>query len=238
MIYVTGDTHIDQDIHKLGSRAFPESKKMTKNDYVIICGDFGGVWSADRKDNYWLNWLEKKRFTTLFLDGNHENFDALSQYETRSWNGGEVQFIRPSVIHLMRGYVYRLDGLDIFTLGGGHSTDRSIRREGVSWWPQEMPDAQELLRARQNLALHDNQVDFILTHDAPLSLAMRINPAKTVGDRLMPFLEELKNTVVYRHWYFGHLHTDRVMDERHTALFNRILPIVPPEKEAPFHENH
>ena len=81
MIFITGDTHIPLDISKLNSDKFPQQKELTKNDYVIICGDFGGIWYGNEKDNYWLNWLEKKNFTTLFVDGNHENFAALSQYE-------------------------------------------------------------------------------------------------------------------------------------------------------------
>ena len=112
MIFITGDTHIPLDISKLNSDKFPQQKELTKNDYVIICGDFGGIWYGNEKDNYWLNWLEKKNFTTLFVDGNHENFAALSQYEECSWNGGKVQFIRPSVIHLMRGYVFDLEGIN------------------------------------------------------------------------------------------------------------------------------
>lgn len=43
MIYVTGDTHGVIDIGKLGFKNFPEGKNLTKNDYVIICGDFGFV---------------------------------------------------------------------------------------------------------------------------------------------------------------------------------------------------
>ena len=42
MIYITGDTHIPTDVGKLSSKRFPEQKNLTKNDYVIICGDFGG----------------------------------------------------------------------------------------------------------------------------------------------------------------------------------------------------
>lgn len=33
---------------------------MTKDDFVIICGDFGGVWSEGGEDNeerYLLKWL-------------------------------------------------------------------------------------------------------------------------------------------------------------------------------------
>ena len=44
-IYVTGDTHQSIDIHKLTTSNFPEQKELTKNDYVIICGDFGLLWN-------------------------------------------------------------------------------------------------------------------------------------------------------------------------------------------------
>ena len=31
---------------KLNETNFPQQKHMTKKDYVIICGDFGDIWSA------------------------------------------------------------------------------------------------------------------------------------------------------------------------------------------------
>ena len=213
MIFVTGDTHIPIDISKLNSKNFPQQKELTKNDYVIICGDFGGVWYGNKKDDYWLDWLEEKSFTTLFIDGNHENFAALSQYDECSWNGGKVQFIRPSVIHLMRGYVFDLEGMKIFAMGGARSVDRMFRTENVSWWREEMPSAEEIQRARQNLAINDNQVDIMITHDAPKSIARMIDIAKSEDDELMPFFDELRNTVGYRHWYFGHFHVDWRIDE-------------------------
>ena len=51
MIYITGDTHIPVDIQKLSTKRFPEQKEMTKSDYVIICGDFGGVWDGSNEEN-------------------------------------------------------------------------------------------------------------------------------------------------------------------------------------------
>lgn len=41
MIYVTGDTHANIDIEKLNTTKFPQQKNLTKDDYLIICGDFG-----------------------------------------------------------------------------------------------------------------------------------------------------------------------------------------------------
>ena len=54
-----------------------------------------------------------------------------------------------------------------------------------------MPSAEEITRARQNLALHDNQVDIMITHDAPRSIARMIDVHRSEVDELMPFFEEL-----------------------------------------------
>lgn len=43
MIWVTGDTHRDW-VHRLNMESFPEQKEMTKDDYVIVLGDFG-IWN-------------------------------------------------------------------------------------------------------------------------------------------------------------------------------------------------
>ena len=39
MIYITGDTHAQ--FNRFSTKHFPEQKNMTRDDYVIICGDFG-----------------------------------------------------------------------------------------------------------------------------------------------------------------------------------------------------
>lgn len=71
MIYVTGDIHGDPK--RFGTFNFPEQKEMTKNDFVIVCGDFGLYWEKEESDReeYWLNWLEEKSFTMCFVEGNH-----------------------------------------------------------------------------------------------------------------------------------------------------------------------
>lgn len=43
MIYITGDIHCPIDVSKLNTKQFPKQKIMTKEDYVIICGDVGLV---------------------------------------------------------------------------------------------------------------------------------------------------------------------------------------------------
>ena len=134
MIYVTGDTHADYDISKLNTENFPQQKQLTKSDYVIICGDFGLVWDASRREDYWQKWLTNKNFTTLFVDGNHENFDALRMIPHEEKFGGLVHRITPSIYHLERGQVFDIDGCKIFTMGGARSVDKECRIEHLSWW--------------------------------------------------------------------------------------------------------
>ena len=72
----SSDTH--GGFQRFGSKYFPQQTQMGRNDYMIICGDFGGLWDGGQKDQHWLDWLAEKPFTTLFVDGNHENFDLLN----------------------------------------------------------------------------------------------------------------------------------------------------------------
>ena len=81
MIFITGDIHGNIDINKLNSKKFAEQKNLTKSDFVIIAGDFGLVWDESKECQYWIKWLSEKNFTTLFIDGNHENFNLLNSYE-------------------------------------------------------------------------------------------------------------------------------------------------------------
>lgn len=164
-IFVTGDTHgvqqcsshsVDGFMHRLNTVSFPEQKDLTKNDYVVICGDFGGVWATDRitvheskEEKNGLDWLDSRSFTTLFVPGNHENYDRLTGckneklinswfydkmlseekeklrrgYPRKEWHGGFVRELRPSVLMLERGDIFEIDGCYCFAFGGARSHD-------------------------------------------------------------------------------------------------------------------
>ena len=67
----------------------------------------------------------------------------------------------------MRGEIYTIEGKTFFTFGGGYSIDQPLRKENVSWRPQEMPSKQEYENGLTHLEKVNNQVDYILTHTAP-----------------------------------------------------------------------
>ena len=165
-IYVTGDTHgirqfdpssKDWFLHRLGPDAFPEQKDLGKEDYLVICGDFCGILDTDRQkmressdEKKAMDWLEERPFTTLFVPGNHENYDRLTGckderflnswffsemppeekeklrqgYPRKLWHGGFVREIRPSVLMLESGEIFEINGMHCFAFGGGRTRER------------------------------------------------------------------------------------------------------------------
>lgn len=222
MIFVTGDTHGKQD-------RFENPKwesTASSEDYLIICGDFGYIFFNNEKEMKFLDYLEEKPYTILFLDGNHENFPAIFAYPEEEWHGGTVHRIRKNILHLMRGQIFEIEGKTFFTMGGAYSMDKHMRTEGFSWWPEEIPTDAEYKTATKNLMDHHMQVDYILTHTAPKEMILRMGFVPDGHDmELTGYLEWLLYEVKFKHWYSGHFHEDREMAENFSALFYDVICI-------------
>ena len=171
-LYITGDTH--GDFSRFRPESFYEQERLTKEDVILVAGDFGGVWYGDSRDDAGLNFLDSRPFTTAFVSGNHENYDALAAYPQAEWHGGRVRTIRPSVLMLERGQVFDLGGRTFFTMGGASSHDiqdgvlepdapdflwrfqwlnaqgAAFRVNHRSWWREELPSESEYAEARAN----------------------------------------------------------------------------------------
>ena len=224
MIFVTGDTHADIDIGKLSVKNFPRQKDLSKSDYLIVCGDFGLVWDGSSREMWWQDWLTEKNFTTLWIDGNHENFDILREFPLTKKFGGVVREIAPDIFHLDRGQVLTIDKKKIFVMGGARSHDKEYRIEHISWWEQEMPSRDEMDRAIESLDKHQWKVDYVLTHCAPRSIQSMLADWYE-NDPLVSFLERVRQDLDFKHWYFGHYHLDKRINDKFTALYNEIIKI-------------
>ena len=225
MIFVTGDTHGYHDFDKLIEFA-KDHPELSKEDYVIIVGDFGGVWSETsiKKD---LNPYENLPFMVLFVDGNHENFDLLNSFPVEVWNGGKIHKISKNIIHLMRGQVYQIEGKTFFTFGGATSTDKIYRVKNISWWKEEIPSDDDINEANVNLKKYDFNVDYIITHSCdekalyypPLS-GRTFQTGVFPENRILSYFEE---SVRYKRWYFGHYHLNADINDKKTVLYNKII---------------
>lgn len=217
MICITGDTHGDQERLLKLMREYA----WTSDDYLLVAGDFGYLFRNDTDERAFLDRMEAEFPSTIvFIDGNHENFDLLSDYPIEIWKGGKIHRIRHNVIHMMRGQIFELEGKTFFGMGGAYSIDRYRRRLGVSYWDEELPTSAEYQEAVKNLQKHNNQVDYVITHTAPQKVIRWMGERPHAGDsELTGFLEYLMYEVEYKYWYFGHWHRDETLDERFTALW-------------------
>lgn len=234
MIYICGDTHGSLDIKKLNSKNFPEQKVLTKNDYVIICGDFGLVWNNNGEDYWWRKWLDERNFTTLFIDGNHENFDLLDSFPKIEKFGGAVHQISDSIFHLCRGQVFEIDELKFFAMGGADSVDKGTRTPFIDWWPQEMPSYIDYENALYNLEQNNWKVDYVITHCAPSTIHQAIN-SNYKPNVLNIFFDQLIYELSFKEWFFGHYHKDfkvRLDFKGFNCVYNNIIPIKEGEKEG------
>lgn len=224
MIYFTGDTHGDHLRFIEGN--MPGESVWTPEDYLIVCGDFGYVFTDSDQEHQFLDFLAQKPYTICFCDGNHENFTRLNQYPQEQWNGGRIHRIRANIIHLMRGQVFTIGGKKIFTMGGAYSIDKYMRKEGYSWWKEELPSVEEYREAISSLEACGKSVDYVVTHTAPREIIRRLGKYPDVHDmELTGFLEWVMYEVQFEKWFFGHWHWDGEIDHKFRAIWFDVVGV-------------
>ncbi len=219
MIYITGDMHGDSA--RFDDRAL---KKLKKHDTLFVCGDFGFIWNGSEAEQKLLKKLGKKKYTIAFLDGRHENYDLLGDYPCAEWKGGKVQVISGNLIHLLRGEIYKVEGKTFFAFGGGESPDHDIRAGAGTFFEAQTPTPAQLKNAEENLAKHENRVDYILTHE-PSGKANGFFSVDTPSNGINLLFNRFEEAISFTRWYFGCLHIDRHISARHRAVFQHILPV-------------
>ena len=99
MIYITGDTHAD--FSRFEENKFSIQSEMTKNDYIIICGDFGGTsiqtllnpsYKKDILTDYLQKISEKCEFKKWYFGHYHDYRQINSQFTLLYENIVQLEF--------------------------------------------------------------------------------------------------------------------------------------------------
>lgn len=253
MVYITGDCHAD--FSKFNEEFFPEQNEMTREDFVIVCGDFG-IWHDTLEERNKLDWLSHKNFTILFVDGNHENYDRLygDEFPIVDFHGGKAHKIRENIFHLMRGYIFDICGKSFFAFGGASSHDirdgilepfdykteeefkkaylewyragKMFRVNHYSWWSQEMPSSEERKFGLKTLADHEYKVDYIISHCCPQRIATYFSRGMYKPDKLTAYFDSVAKCTEFNHWYFGHYHHNEQYFGKYTVLYEEFERIM------------
>lgn len=230
--FITGDTH--GRIERFSFKNFPVGRSLNKNDIMFIAGDFGLIWKnkEDDEEKYWLNWLDKRPWTTLIILGNHENYNAIkNNYQEIEINIDGTPFkvykVRDSVFIIKRAQYFQIGEKTFFCFGGARSIDKESRIVNISWWEDELPNYKECNDALEILAVNNNKVDYIITHEIPFDVIKMLYPNDYIKDYMNSFLSEIYNKVKYSQWYGGHHHRN-IMNIENTnvnILYNDIIEI-------------
>lgn len=214
-IYITGDLHAKA--WRFCEACMPGESSWTKDDKLIICGDFGLIWhnksdhTGKKADDTLLDMLAAKPYTILFVDGNHENFNELYAYPETEKYGAPVHKIRSNIYHLERGRIYVIDGKSFFAFGGAYSIDRCCRQQDISWWQQELPNDEEYNRGVDALKSAGRKVDYVLTHTGPKEIVqLMLQKLPSLEEyELGGYLDWILHEIDFKEWFFGHWHTDK-----------------------------
>lgn len=236
-ICITGDTHHNYDIGKIlnltENMERLNAEPLDADDYLIIAGDFGIPTfgrTLDSEDKY-LDFYINQPYTTLFIDGNHENFDELNSLPVEEWCGGKVHKLADNVIHLIRGQVFDIDGQKIFTLGGAYSPDKEYRIPGFTWFEEEELSLDDMDEALNNLGKHNYKVDYVITHTCGAEFLKKnayrfefvFNPEYC--KKTENFLDYLHDGIDCKKWIFGHFHKDLMIDTKYISSYNKVYEV-------------
>lgn len=217
MIYITGDVHADITRFKN-----PALRKLRKNDALIICGDFGFIWDGSPKEKKLLKKIGRLRYNVLFVEGTHENYDLLEEYEICDWCGGKTRQISGRLRQLLRGQLFTIAEKTVFAFGGGQTDDIYELEEGTNWWKREIPSDEELAEGIKNLESADNNVDFIVTYEPPAKMQDFLI-GKGERNHINTYLDKIYNTVEFKKWFFGKLHLNKLIPPKYHAVYDSIV---------------
>ncbi|MBO5954924.1 MAG: metallophosphoesterase [Clostridia bacterium] len=234
-VFVCGDTHGLLNVKKISRLV--EKEKLTYDDYIIICGDAGIVWSDETTVEF-IKFYESLGINILFIDGNHENFNDLKKYPIETWCGGCTHRISEHIRYLCRSQVFDFLGRKILTLGGADSHDKEFREENVSWWRDESITKTDIEIAYDKLLEVGFEVDYILTHTPSNVFAKSLYELFTQCGEGFPsylqtkfnhnksgkLLDDFEVDVKYKKWFCGHWHIDEQMGNSQ-VLYEKIVEI-------------
>ena len=231
---VTGDTHGGfSTITRVSNiqRNMPECKPEETG--IIILGDAGLNFYLNKTDKKYKKMLNNMGYHIYCVRGNHEerpeNISTMhleNDFNVGNMTWQEVEF--PNIHYFADGGNYVIGGHPCLVIGGAYSVDKwwRLQRAGYAaseadiadpkkcgWFKDECLSQEEMEHIKAGTA--GLKYDFVFTHTAPISweptdLFLGCIDQSTVDKSMEYFLDEIKESVNWNCWCFGHYHADRI----------------------------
>lgn len=220
--FVTGDCHGRFE------RIWRFIKKfdLGEEDTIIVCGDMGLYWNKDMRDaNYNIRQYEENcnGVRLWWIDGNHENFDIINKLKEN-----DMIECSPHITYMGRGVCMDTEIGTMLFMGGADSVDKMLRTEHLSWWKDETITEDDIAGIR-------GHYNYVFSHACPLGIFnqnkvflctlnnINENNAIHISENS---LEILRNNIEYDHWYFGHYHVNKKLDDKHMCLYEDFIELI------------
>lgn len=221
-LLIVGDLHGNENYFKHVINAANEKRC----DAIVQCGDIG-YW-PHTSPNYFDNLtslligsdLEREEndlppLKMFWVDGNHENFDALQVGDWLHYDG--FAGMTPRIFYAPRGHRWEWEGTKFLALGGANSIDKQYRVEGRSWWKQELITPEDVDRA-----IEGGTVDVMICHDMPkgvLNGPDLFHKDQAVDEMNRYYVRVVMDAVKPKLLYHGHYHY------RYESLLNETMVV-------------
>ena len=202
---------------------------------MIILGDAGFNYYLDNRDDELKDKACELPITYYLVRGNHEArpeslHDIIEEYDENVQGVVRYQPRWPQVKYLIDGNTYTIDNLSTLVLGGAYSVDKLYRLgRGGQWFPDEQLSKEERDAIMKFVTFH-NSYDLLLTHTCPLDwqptdLFLSVIDQSTVDNSMETWLNQIKEIVNWKYWWFGHYHADRLERPGAIMFYKWIMPI-------------
>lgn len=170
--------------------------------------EFSGLGERPVLNSYGFSHIEPKDTKVFWLMGNHECFPHVEK--TYGRNGREPVEMAPNLYYCPTGSILNINGKNCMFAGGALSIDQDFRREGYTWFPEELLTDHDLQYMKESA--QDKTIDIMFTHTCPLGFPIKA-PHDTFdlkfNDPTRLILREIADVVKPRYWFFGHWHISK-----------------------------
>lgn len=207
------------------------------DDYIIICGDagleYGSYHASEAKDI-----MRKFPGKWIIMRGNHDTRYWRDHWATWGWSiTDDHKFIYekyyPNILYTIDfGGIIKLDGYKFLFIPGSYSVDKSYRlSHRLPFEPQEQLNSAELEELNDKAYRHHDKIDFIVAHTAPIDIESYIEdlflqyvPQDTVDKTMEHAISNILDSAGdWKHYFFGHFHDDREIEDKYTMLYNNVV---------------
>jgi hypothetical protein len=205
----------------------------TADQIIVLLGDVGVNYNRTLNECVQKQKLQDSGRTYFCIHGNHEmRPENIESYHERTNELGTfyVEDAYPNILFAKDGEIYNLENRKVLVLGGAYSVDKWYRlASGYKWFADEQisPEKRkEILKRIKKI----KKVDLVLSHTCPeqwqpTDLFLRGLDQSTVDKSMEEWLSKVEQALEYDHWLFAHFHANRMINEKATMLYGKIISI-------------